>query len=292
MSVAQATVISRVRALLGAQVDWEAYTTGSVASGSTTTIAVNDGTDWGEGDVGEFADGDLFLVQSVASNNLTVKRSHLGTTGAAQASGAVILKNPDFYIKDIKDAIDATINSLWPYAWTSTATTITPSTTTVWYNLAADVIDLVVVNQIYSTYSLQYYGDKAGYYPIILNKNIPTSLCASGVGIAFPNGFANPTGDVNIVYRRKITDTIVTSNYSDLSDDQSTECVAFGAAARLAMAKIGPKVILEDVAEGERNVDAGDRLTLANFLQAKHTMLLNNWTDELRRSIPPMGTVR
>lgn len=292
MSVAQATVISRVRALLGAQVDWEAYTTGSVASGSTTTIPVNDGTDWGEGDVGEFSDGDLFLVQSVSSNNLTVKRSHLGSTGAAQASGAVILKNPDFYIKDIKDAINATINSVWPYAWTSTATTITPSSTTVWYNLAADVVDLVTVVQVYSTYSLQYYGDKAGYYPIIMNKNIPASLCASGVGIAFPNGFANPTGDVNITYRRKLVSTLSGSNYTDLSDDHTAECISFGAAARLSMAKLGPKALLEDVAEGERNVDPGDRLTLANFLQAKHTMLLNNWTDELRRSIPPMGTVR
>ena len=292
MTVSRDTLVWRVKGLMGNVPNFQGTITGSVTN-VATTVPVNDGTDWAEGDVLEFEDGDLCYVESVATNNLTVIRDHLGSTGTAHNSGDVVYKNPTVYIKDVKDALDLTLKGLWPYIWKVTSDTITPADGTVWYDLAADAIDIVSAYQLYGA-SLEHvgsFGAPSNQRSILVRHNLPTALVASGVGVAFPGGFFSDE-DVNITYRAKLTGAVTGVNYTEISDGVEADCITYGAAARLVQSREATKVLGEDKAQGEVNTDAGDRLTLWTTLQSKYTELRNNWHDELYRTKPGAGILR
>jgi hypothetical protein len=236
LSYAQATLVQRVRWYLG-DTPWE--TTGS-ASSSSSVVAVSDGTDWQEGDIGEFNNnGENFWVNSISSNNLTAVRGYYGSTAATQASGRV-LKAPRYRYSEITNAASAVIKMLpYPRVYKVTADTITPApTTTVWYDLAADALGIVRASQLFGSTSneIAFYGQANGKSgPRILYKNgLPASLATSTVGVRFPDGFAHVSNTVSIDYAARVTDTIVTTNYSDFSDGEAlTEAIIFGTVAML-----------------------------------------------------------
>jgi len=293
MSLSQSTLIYRVKALIGDDTEWEGSLTAQSLA-ADTTIDVNDGTDWSEGDVMEFSDGELALVQSIATNAVTVKRGHLGTTAATQSSGSAIRKNPVFYLKDVKDALDLTIQTLWPYAWKAVDDTITPVGGTYWYDVASDAVDIITVSQLYGTsdslvgiFGADHYTER----PIVWSTNLPTALVASGRGLGFPGGFFHSSNTVYVRYRAKLTATLSSSAYSDLSDGLLAEVVAHGAAARLVMAKEAPRVTQDDLSAGNVSVPPQARLTAANYLATKFRELRNQYKDELERTIPAAGSV-
>jgi len=292
MALARSTLVYRVRALLGDDKGWQAWLTAQSLA-ADTTIDVNDGTDWAEGDVMEFSDGELAYVQSIATNAVTVVRGYLGTTAATQASGSMVRKNPVYYYKDVKDAIDLTIQSLWPYAWKVVDDTITPSTV-YWYDVAATAIDLISVSQLYGTGDsvLGLYGaDSYTQRPIIWSTNLPTALVASGRGIGFPGGFFHSSNTVYVRYRAKLTADLSGSDYSDLSDGLLAEVVAHGSAARLLMSKEAPRVTQDDINQNQESAPPQARLTAAQFMYQKFRELRNQLKDELMRTIPEMGSV-
>jgi hypothetical protein len=200
-AITQAALIQRIRYELGDH-PWE--TTGSAASASSV-VAVADGTDWAEGDIGEFEDdGEQFWVKSISTNDLTCVRGYNGTTAATQAASSRILKFPRYAYKEVINAIESTIQSL-PYhkIWKKVGDTITPdASATVWYDLAADALDIIDARQLYSTSDTKEgrYGERHSSFPIILRRNMTTSLVASGVGVRFPAGFYHASNTVNIDY--------------------------------------------------------------------------------------------
>lgn len=256
MAVSSSALIPRVRAYL----DERPYvTTATAASGVTTTIAVTDGTDWEEGAILEFQDnGEQCMVQSIAANNLTVVRGWNGTTAQAHSS-IQAFRDPVFTYDNIVKCIATAVQGLWPHVWKATDDSVTPlSDGTVWYDLAADAFGLIEVNQRYgpTNAKLGVFGDGRDSRQVVMKRNMPTGLVASGVGVRFPNGFYHLTNTVNIKYATTITGT------SDIEDDGDlpvADTVVYGALGRLIAGKEAERVGVGEDLEQARSVRVGGR---------------------------------
>ena len=291
MTLSVTTLEQRVRNHLDDDSGYEGYITADPGTG--TTVAVDDGTKWLAGDVGEFQDGissDQFLVKVVAANNLTVKRGHNGTTAAAHSINIPVKKKGRFTEAQIRYALDQTINDLWPFAWKIVTKDITPSTTTVWFDMATDVIDLISVTQLSgpSGQYVSFFGEKGSGQAVRLEKNLPSTLVTSGVGISFPNGYFHPTNTIKANYRALITTTVSNGSYSDLSDGLLADALAYGACARLVAAKDIPRTG-QMTTVGDSTVTPGAILQAASWYEAKYRELRNANHKLLLLSAKPMS---
>jgi hypothetical protein len=291
MAVSNTTLIPRVRRWLDERPFVDVAT---AASAGTTTVSVSDGADWEEGAILEFQDdGEQCLVRSVASNNLTVIRGWNGTTAAAHSS-ITVFRDPQYTYYNILQAIDSAIDKLYPYAYKVASTTVTPApTTTVWYNLAvSDFIDLIAVEQVYGStnQSLGVFGEKDSGRPVLLRRNIPSSLAATdGIALRFPAGFWNNSNDVTVKYRTFITGT------ADIEDDGRlpvADAVVFGATAFLLQAKESERVGEGEDSETSRSVRTGARAAAGLNMERlwKHALQGLKYNHELR--YPPMRVAR
>lgn len=238
MTISKATVVQRVRYLLG-DLPWE--TTGFVASSSDETITVEDGTEWAKGNIGEFDDGEAFWVRSVDGFDLETKRGYHGSTAASHAEGSRILKDPRYRFAEIENAISATIQSLpWPRVYKVVSDSITPDADTQWYDIGADALSLVRVFQQYgpANEKLASYGRHRSHLGrrVMFETALPSSYVLSTVGVRFPDGFAHESNTVYVDYASRVTDS-AGEFYIDLNDgDALTEAVIFGAVALLEAA--------------------------------------------------------
>jgi len=236
MTLSQATVVQRIRRHLGEH-PWEDSSCSAVSASSTITGATTGF--WVKGDIGEFVeDGDRFLTISESGGTITAIRSYDGATGAIHSS-ARVLKNPTYPYDEITNAVSSVIQAWlpWPRAYKVVGDTITPDpAATVWYDLASDALALVSVIQRtgVSNEKLTFYGQRHAQPRVQFGLNLPSGLVASGVGVAFPDGFSHATNTVAINYAAKVTDTVTTGSYVDLTDgDALTEAVIYGAVALL-----------------------------------------------------------
>lgn len=241
MSFAKATLVQRVRNLLNDR-PWE---TTSTTTGTGTPVAVPDGTKWAAGDIGEWTytgtvGGELFLVQSVSGNNLTVVRGYGGTTAEAHTSGDRVTKNPTFYYRDIVEALDETLNGLWPTVWKVVSQDVTPDSTKNWIDSGlsgseiTDVMDLSAVGQVHGSNSDLWGEYGPGHQKRVrFRRNLPTATWTSTIAVRFPDGYYHGTNAVTFRWRARITDVVSGSNYSDISDGKLIEPIIWLAAARL-----------------------------------------------------------
>lgn len=302
MTVSQSTVVQRVRYHLG-DFPWE--TTGS-ASSSSSVVAVTDGDDWSEGDIGEFVNnGENFRVSSVSSNDLTAGRGFYGTTAATQSSGRV-LKNPRFKYTEITNAIssviqgqlnyprvykvsDSSVTPSWGFGWGSSPwggglfsgglTSFGP-----WVDLDdANALGLIAVSQLTDADppARVQYGQRHGSFRVLFARNLPVTLAASTVGIAFPDGFADEDNTVFVTYASKITDTVDTGAYTDFSDgDAVTEAIILGAVAQLQGAL--------EIRKPDRALNEVDRLRSSSYYFQLFRRTLSVAEQELRAKAPLM----
>lgn len=291
MALSQSTLVTRIRRLLGDE-PFEDYITADPSTG--TTVAVNQPQAWGEGDVMEFSDGDLAKVRQtgVSGASITVKRSHDGTTAAAHtASGAtaVIYKNPEFRFSVVTEAIDHVIRGLWPYAWKKSTASITPNTTSTWFDLASstDYRGLIDASQRYgsSNEHLGWFGRGDGR-SIVIRPNMPTALVTSGTGVRFPGGFYHASNVVLVNYRSALTATVSGGNYSDLSDGLAGDVVVYGACSHLLSGKEVER-LRTDVTQGDASHRPGDDRRGAAWFEAQFRDYRRQFETELRGSIPP-----
>ena len=290
MALSQATLVQRVRRILG---DTPLQQNGSTANGSTVTWTVTDSSKFDVGAVIEFQDtGEQGLVKQINSGtSIDVwARSHNGSAAGTTHSTGTIFIDPAFSYVDIINVIERTIQSMWPKAWKQISDTITPDSTSQWFDLAADAIDLISVKQRYgpSNAYVASFGEKDSGLPVVFGTHLPTALVASGIGLRFPNGFAHSTNTVSVDYRAKLTTTVGGGNYSDLSEGLMAEAVVYGAAAKLVGFKEVPLVIAKDVSQGQTPLGPQQRLTTAQWLEERYRAALNDLYDELIRTIPPM----
>lgn len=300
MSVTSATVIQRVRDIL-LDTPWATNFTGTIASTSTTSVTVADGTRWDEGDIVEFQDnGEQLYVSTVVGNVLTVVRGWAGTTAATHdgsVTAITILRDPRFSYKRIKDSIELIMQSLWPYVYKKVTTTITPVSGTVWYDLNASAQGLIQVGQLSSTSPYIYYGYgvRGTKRPVSFLQNAPTTLAASGVAVGFPRGFALTTTNVQVDYAAKLTTnngsgTYDGITYADINDGLQAECIAYGAASRLVMLSDVQRSTNEDVNMGDSSVQPGMRTRVGRDMWQQHQYYRELWKEDLRRTIPIMSS--
>lgn len=115
MALSDSTIITAVRELIyGAEPRHRPYQTALTNSPGTggTTFSVGDGDAWQVGDQVETPDGELCLVTSILSNNLTVTRTQGRQAAENLASGEVVKKNPRFTYDQIESAMDDLLGEL------------------------------------------------------------------------------------------------------------------------------------------------------------------------------------
>lgn len=290
MTISQSTMVRRVRDILGEDVRWQTLAT--VSDGTDTTAVVTDGTDWNEGAILEWQeDGDQAYVQSVSSNTLTVIRSVNGTTGAAHSATAAT-KDPIYpYIK-VTDAIDACVQTVWPWAWKTVETSFSTDTSTIYYELGNNVIDLVRAFQEDGSAVpvARFFGAKGSGKPIALGRNLNSLTGVTTDAVAyFPNSTYDDTNTVYVQYRALITDATSGGSYSDFSEDGLSEALCWGAASRLVKTQAAAR-LRNDTRQWNSTVDVEQISQTADFFYAEYKRLLNDYHDNLMRTNPPMKT--
>lgn len=296
MAYSKSSLIQDVRHLLQ-DTSWE---TTSTTTDTGSTVVVPDGTKWAVGDVGEWSysgnvGGEQFLVQSISSNNLTVVRGYNGTTVETHSSGDRVVKNPDYSVIQIVNAINRVIESVYPTAWKVVVSTVVPNSTSTWFDSGltgsdlTGMIDLVHGEQLYGSSN-----DKVGLYtpsvphassrPVRVVRNVPTSLASSGVALRFPGGFFHPSNSITMRWRARLTATVSSGQYTDIDEGLLSECIVYGACARLVGAKELPN-LREDQRVGQAG--SGAYIGTAGWFELKHRELLDQYRLDLMTRIPP-----
>jgi hypothetical protein len=297
MTVLQSSVVQRIRFHLG-DLPWEST---GIAASSSSVVAVANGGDWSEGDILEFANnGECVFIQSNSGNNLTGVRGYYGSTADTQASGR-ILKNPRFRYGEIINAISVVIQGYlpWPRVYKVTQMSITPGWgdawgaipwggggsfggATPWLDLGdSEALGLCSVFQ-QDDDAVARYGQYHQYGRVFFERNLPTTLVASGAGIAFPDGVANITNDIIVHYASKYTATVDTGAYTDFSDgDSITEAIILGAVAFLQQAL--------EIRKPRKALNEANRLNAGAYYNQLFHSALNSAEKEIRVRNPLMS---
>ena len=295
MAYAKTSLLEDVRQLLEDD-PWE---TTSTTTGTGTTVAVPDGTKWAVGDIGEWSysgtvGGEQFLVQSIATNDLTVVRGYNGTTAESHSSGDRVVKNARYSTVQIADAVERVVSAMYPQIWKQVTSSITPDQTTVWFNSglgatdAAGVIDLIRAEQRYggSSERVGIFGSSTPDLPskkVRWDRLMPTALVSSGIGLNFPSGFFHTTNTVTVRWRVKVTSTLSGSNYADIDEGLLSEAVVYGVCARLVGAKE-----LSNVSEAQKAGDerVGSFINTAAWFELKQREIIAVYHKDLVMQLP------
>jgi hypothetical protein len=217
------TLVARLRRLLKDE-PWE--DTVSVAIGaSDTTVQFTNPTKWAPNCIAEIGTEELHISPQATplANPITVRRAYHATTATAHAVGDVVLKDARIEYHVASEAITAVATrDLEPYIYTAGLITITPSTTTDLYEVSDTNFRGIIGATQLSTGSVT---DSNRYPAVKVERNVPSSISASGIALRFPWTF-DSTNDINVTYAAAITaDTIPEGEVADL--------IVLGAAARV-----------------------------------------------------------
>ncbi len=166
MAVTQASLQTAVRLRVeSSEPRLRPYQTVLTNSPSTagTTFSVGDGAAWQVGDLVEGPLGELSLVTSKTSNDLTVRRTVGATSVETLASGDVVRKNPRFSIDEIAGEILTSIRSLRGNGLYELATEEVTYTAEDWYDMtdtAAEKVTAVYYIDSDSDFRTPTYGFK------------------------------------------------------------------------------------------------------------------------------------
>ena len=112
-------------------------TAGINASVTTIDVPTGTGTSWAVNDIGEFEEGEQFLVTAVSTDALTVIRGHAGTTAASHAQNDIISQNSRFTVEQIDQVIDDSVVDLGTELYKLHTITDTYSSSTRWFPMDA-----------------------------------------------------------------------------------------------------------------------------------------------------------
>jgi hypothetical protein len=284
VTVPQSTVVQRIRFLLGDN-PWE--TTGETSSASSD-IEVANAEEWAPGDIGEFlGTGDTFYVKSVEGSELPSVRGYYGSTADAHSQQR-ILKNPKYHFGEITNAITSVINFElpWPRIYKVASDSITPDITKKWYDLNAEAMGLVSVDQLSDSAPLarQRYGTFHKWERVKFERNLPTTLVASGVGVMFPDGFLDQDNVVYIQYATKITDEVLGGEYQDFSAGEAVvEAIVLGSVALMQSAL--------ELRKGRHDAQDTDNLRSGSYFGQLYRKALASAEKEIRQRHPLMGNL-
>lgn len=203
---------------------------------SGTTVTVTDGNDWEEGDILEWEDGDLALVTAVATNNLTVVRDYLGSTGATHAANSLVSKNPRFTIQQIDDAIRGAMSVLGTWGIHTFGTGSVTLAASEWYYELSDT-DIADNYGVLAVYYVEDTTKQPVYLPFKYAEHLSTADVdwSEGRGITIMSkGDRDTTGTLYYTYAKSynpVSDNL--STVVALLEDQHEELVVLSATANL-----------------------------------------------------------
>jgi hypothetical protein len=235
MAVSISDCVQRVRDILGER----PYLNTSTTTTTSTTVNLNDTTGLAEGSILEWQTGTVgyeqIYVQSVNSaTQVTALRGYNGTTAETHSSGDTLVRNPLTSGRQIQQHLTNAVNGLWPFVYKTGTVTLTPSSTTVWYDLNALTLGIVQVAQQYGS-SGQYVGrfGRRGNYGFEVDYSLPTALVASGKGVSFPSGIYDSSNSILVTDMRAVTGS---SDIEDSGQFPVADCVVYTAAGRILTA--------------------------------------------------------
>jgi hypothetical protein len=249
---------------------------------STTSVVVDDGTNFGAGDLIEFSDGEQAHVLSVATNTLTVIRGYNGTTAASHSDDVVILKNPRFTIAQVNDAMDARTRQLWGQGIYDYAT---GSLTLV---AGQDYYDLTdtLMKEVLSVYYAQDNTLIPVPLPFRYYDALDTNVSASTRGIHLLSWGEKAAGDT-IYYTYKKQFTLVTD-----MNARTVEIVVLGATASLLASTMGPRTH-DSSRYTDRTVQAGQGGRDARWYETAYLMEVRGEQARLKMQVKELpGTVQ
>lgn len=262
MALLKATLIKRIRRELDDE-PWESTLTAAYTAASGTMTAAAP-TQLGEGGVVEFLDGTQLRVTATPSANpVSVKGGHNDTTDTSQSNGAVFLYNPEYAYHEIEEAVDRTIEDLWPWVWFVDTTSLVAVSGQRIYSLPTNFREVISATQDLTASAGKFhvlrYGARGSGYPMKVERQLPTTIAASGMGLLLPVVRTTPTTAILVTYARAILTTITASAYADLEDGLVAAMMVRGACADL-LEDHETERVADDVDQGDIGVNPGSRL--------------------------------
>ena len=211
-------------------------TAGMTAGDTTFTVDIDTVTNLSRGMVE--IDEELILIKNY--NNLTGVvtvmggtngRGYRGTTAATHSSNAIITNDPPFPRQRIKEAINDTINAMYPDLQIFESTEITKLAPVFEYEMPAAAKDVWYVTG-------QLVGPTRIWQPLIrwrFNPNADTTVFPSGKSIEIFD-FVTPGRPQRVTYVKEPTPLVnLTDNFATVTGfpDRVTDIVKWGACARL-----------------------------------------------------------
>ena len=260
----------------------------AAANSTATTLSVADASVFGRGYIQ--IDDEMLFVNNTdnVANTLTLSpwgRGQRNTTAAAHSANVKVMASPIFPRQEIKNAINDTIQAMYPevFAVKSTDFDFIAARTT--YQLPADFDDTLAVT--YSTI-----GPSREWMPTrayTIDKTADVDAFSSTKSISVYSGIV-PGQTVHVVYRAAPSALVNESdNYSATGLPSYSEDVAiYGAAFRMISfldpSRLGPQSAMADALDGVR--PAGSGQNASKFLFSIYNQRLKEVSDRQRRDHP------
>lgn len=202
-------------------------------------------------------DDELILVKTYAATSgvvtvmgLTNGRGYEGTTAASHSANALVTSSPAFPRARIKEAINDTIQGIYPHLVVFSSTEITKSAVVIEYELPADLADVwYVVGQLI--------GPSKVWQPMPnwrYNPRADPTVFPSGKSIQILD-YVTPGQGIRVVYAKP--PSVLVAGSDDFAAttgfaDRITDLVVYGACKRLLPALESARLQLQSVETTER----------------------------------------
>lgn len=261
----------------------------TTATSTTTSMTVHDASVVGRGYI-QINDEIVFVnnTDNVA-NTLTISpwgRAQRGTTAAAHSANAKVTVSPLFPRQEIKNAINDTINAMYPSVFAVGTYDFDYVAAQYSYSIPAAVDNVLSV-----TYSI--IGPSKEWFPARgwqLDRTADTTAFANGKSLSVYSEIV-PGQTVHVVYsKRPTTLTNNTDDYATVTGfpSYSEDVVIYGAAFRMISfldpSRLGPQSAAADILDGVRPTGSGQNT--ARFLYNIYQQRLTEIADYQDRQYP------
>jgi len=259
------------------------------ATSATTSMTVYDASVIGRGYIQ--VDDEIVFVNNTdnVANTLTISpwgRAQRGTTAAAHSANAKVTVGPLFPRQEIKNAINDTINAMYPSVFAVGSYDFDYVAARFSYSIPAAVENVLSV-----TYSIV--GPSKEWFPARgwqLDRTADTDAFSNGKSLSIYSEIV-PGQTVHVSYSKR--PTLLSNNSDDYETttgfpSYSEDVVIYGAAFRMISfldpSRLGPQSAAADILDGVRPTGSGQNT--ARFLYNIYQQRLNEVADNQRRQHP------
>lgn len=281
----------RVESVLHAYTDNSEPTTWltTSATSTTTTLSVADASGIGRGYVQ--VDDEIMFVDKTdnVANTITITpwgRGQRGTTAASHDQSAKVTASPIFPRQEIKNAINNTLDAMYPMIFGVGSYDFTFLAARTTYQLPSDAQNILSV-----TYSVV--GPSKEWFPVrayTFDRTADDGAFSSSKSISVYAGIV-PGRTVHVTYSKRPTllvndsdDYETVTGLPSYSEDVAIYGAAFRMISFLDPARLGPQSAMADTLDNVRPIGSGQNAS--RFLYNVYTQRLNEVADNQRRQYP------